>query len=122
MGLDRYIALAFLVMCAIYGYTAFFTMDSGLAPIMQRNPVWPSTFPKILSVAGILVSLWIILGFEKSRGTEKVEIDYRKLTEYKIGKAALLIALMVAYALILRPAGFLISTTMFIVISAAIFG
>ena len=57
MGLDRIIALAFLIMCVIYGYTAFFTMDSGLAPIMQRNPIWPSTFPKILSVAGILVSL-----------------------------------------------------------------
>ncbi len=122
MGLDRYIALAFLVICAIYGYTAFFTMDSGLAPIMQRNPVWPSTFPKILSVAGILVSLWIILGFEKSSSTAKVEIDYRKLTEYKVGQAALLIALMVVYALILRPAGFLISTTLFIVIAAAILG
>ena len=122
MGLDRFIALAFLVLCVIYGYTAFFTMDSGLAPIMQRNPIWPSTFPKILSVAGILVSLWIVLGFEKSRSTEKVEIDYRKLTEYKVGQAALLLALMVVYALILRPAGFLISTTLFIVIAAAILG
>ena len=64
----------------------------------------------------------IVLGFEKSRSTEKVEIDYRKLTEYKVGQAALLIALMVVYALILRPAGFLISTTLFIVTAAAILG
>ena len=122
MGLDRYIALIFLVVCAIYGYTAFFTMDQGLAPIMQRNPIWPSTFPKVLSVLGILVGLWIALGFEKSRDTAKVEIDYRKLTEYKTGQAVLLLALMVAYALILRPAGFLISTTLFIVTATAILG
>ncbi len=122
MGLDRYIALIFLVMCAIYGYTAFFTMDHGLAPIMQRNPIWPSTFPKVLSVLGILVSLWIVLGFERSRGTAKIEIDYRRLTDYKLGQAVLLLGLMVVYALILRPVGFLISTTLFIVTAAAILG
>lgn len=122
MGLDRYIALIFLVVCVIYGYTAFFTMDDGLAPIMQRNPIWPSTFPKVLSVAGILVSLWVVLGFEKSRSTAKVEIDYRRLADYKIGQAVLLLSLMVVYALILRPAGFLVATTLFIVIAAAILG
>ncbi len=122
MGLDRYIALIFLALCAIYGYTAFFTMDQGLPPIMQRNPIWPSTFPKVLSVAGILVGLWIVLGFDKSGDSAKIEIDYRRLTDYKIGQAALLLALMVAYALILRPAGFLISTTLFIVIASAILG
>ncbi|MDE0308591.1 MAG: tripartite tricarboxylate transporter TctB family protein [Acidiferrobacterales bacterium] len=122
MGLDRYIALIFLVVCVIYGYTAFFTMDQGLAPIMQRNPIWPSTFPKVLSVLGIAVSLWIVLGFEKSRGTAKIEIDYRRLTEYKLGQAVLLLSLMAVYALILRPAGFLVSTTLFIVAATAILG
>ena len=122
MGLDRYIALIFLVVCVIYGYTAFFTMDDGLAPIMQRNPIWPSTFPKVLSVAGILISLWVVLGFEKNRGSAKIEIDYRKLHEYKVGQAAMLLVLMVVYSLVLRPAGFLLSTTLFIVIASAILG
>jgi hypothetical protein len=40
---------------AVYGYLAFFTMDQLLPPFMQRNPVWPSTFPKVLSVLGIIV-------------------------------------------------------------------
>lgn len=122
MGLDRYIALVFLLVCVIYGYTAFFTMDHGLPPIMQRNPVWPSTFPKVLSVAGILVSLWLVLGFEKSIDPEKAIIDYRKLTEYKLGQALLLLGMMVVYALSLRPAGFLISTTVFLVVGTAILG
>ncbi len=122
MGLDRYIALIFLLVCAIYGYTAFFTMDQGLPPIMLRNPVWPSTFPKVLSVAGILIGLWILLGFEKTRGSPEGEIDYRRLTDYKLGQAVLLIVLMSVYAICLRPAGFLVSTAAFLVLSSAVLG
>jgi len=50
MALDRWIALILLGVCLAYGYTAWFTMDAGLAPFMKRNPIWPSTFPKVLSV------------------------------------------------------------------------
>jgi putative tricarboxylic transport membrane protein len=57
MALDRWIALVFIAFCAVYGYLAFFTMDQLLPPFMQRNPVWPSTFPKVLSVLGIIVGL-----------------------------------------------------------------
>ncbi|MGR3344909.1 MAG: tripartite tricarboxylate transporter TctB family protein, partial [Paracoccaceae bacterium] len=39
MALDRWIAVVFLLICLIYGYTAFFTMDGGLPPFMQRNPI-----------------------------------------------------------------------------------
>ena len=46
MALDRWIALALLGVCLAYGYTAWFTMDDGLAPFMKRNPIWPSTFPE----------------------------------------------------------------------------
>ena len=49
MALDRWIALIFLGICLAYGYTAWFNMDGGLAPFMKRNPIWPSTFPKLLS-------------------------------------------------------------------------
>ena len=57
MALDRWIALIFVTFCGVYGYAAFFTMDQLLPPFMQRNPVWPSTFPKVLSVLGIIVGL-----------------------------------------------------------------
>ncbi|MFT4620032.1 MAG: putative tricarboxylic transport membrane protein, partial [Polaromonas sp.] len=32
MALDRWIALIILMICLVYGYTAFFTMDQGMAP------------------------------------------------------------------------------------------
>jgi len=97
-------------------------MDHGLPPIMQRNPIWPSTFPKVLSIAGIAVSLWIALGFEKSQNPADAEIDYRRLTDYKLGQAAVLLALMAGYALILRNAGFLLATTLFLALATATLG
>ena len=123
MALDRWIALIVLGIALAYGYGAWFTMDSGLPPFMQRNPIWPSTFPKILSVLAILTSLFILLGLEKAPAKQKEpDIDYRRLGDYHIGQAAALLGLMVAYALLLRPAGFLVSTGGFLIIGAAILG
>lgn len=126
MALDRWIALIFVTFCCVYGYAAFFTMDQLLPPFMQRNPVWPSTFPKVLSVLGIIVGLIILFGVEKAEdkdpGPNATEINYRRLGDYKIGQTLMLLGLMVVYALMLRPAGFLISTTVFLVIGSAILG
>ncbi|MFT4726552.1 MAG: putative tricarboxylic transport membrane protein [Granulosicoccus sp.] len=121
MALDRWIALILLGICLIYGYTAWFTMDAGLAPFMQRNPIWPSTFPKILSLMGIVASTIILLGIEKGESAIG-EIDYRRLGDYYLGQAVLLLGLMVAYALCLRPVGFLISTASFLILGSFILG
>lgn len=121
MALDRWIALVLLSICLIYGYTAWFTMDANLAPFMQRNPIWPSSFPKILSIFGILLSLVILFGLEKGEQTIG-EIDYRRLTDYKLGQAVLMLALMVAYALCLRSAGFIGSTSIFLIAGSFILG
>ena len=122
MALDRWIALVLLGICLAYGYAAWFTMDDNLAPFMRRNPIWPSTFPKILSVLGIIAASVILLGLEKSEDTKEAEIDYRRLGEYKTGQAVLLLVLMVAYALCLRPVGFLLSTTVFLIAGSFILG
>ena len=117
MALDRWIALIFIVFCCAYGYLAFFTMDQLLPPFMQRNPVWPSTFPKVLSVLGIVVGLIVLLGIEAPSGDKDpsaTDINYRRLHEYKLGQALMLLGLMVLYALMLRPAGFLIATSVFL--------
>lgn len=121
MALDRWIALIILGICLAYGYAAWFTMDGQLAPFMRRNPIWPSTFPKVLSVMGIVTALIILFGLEK--GEVKVgDIDYRRLGDYHLGQALLLLALMVAYALLLRPLGFLMSTAGFLVLGSFILG
>ncbi len=121
MALDRWIALVLLSICLLYGYIAWFTMDANLAPFMQRKPIWPSTFPKVLSIFGILLSLVVLLGLEKGEHVIG-DIDYRRLTDYKLGQAILMLALMVAYALCLRPLGFLGSTTAFLVTGSFILG
>ena len=123
MALDRWLALIILLICLAYGYAAFFTMDAGLPPFMKRNPIWPSTFPKVLAVLGVVTALVILLGFESNKGEVKDgEINYRRLTDYKIGQALLLLGMMVAYALLLRPLGFLLSTVGFLVVSGVVLG
>ena len=121
MALDRWVALAVLGICLIYGYTAWFMMDGALPPIMKRLAVWPSSFPKVLSIAGIILSSIVLLGVEK--GEEKVgDIDYRRLHEYKLGQALVLLGLMIAYAILLRPAGFLLATSGFLIGGSMILG
>lgn len=124
MVLERWIALIFILVCLLYGYAAFFTMDQLLPPFMLRNPVWPSTFPKVLAVAGVLCGLVVLLGLEKpaTDSGKEADIDYRRLTEYKLGQAITLLGLMVAYALTLRPLGFLLSTFAFLTLGALLLG
>ena len=123
MALDRWLALVILLICLAYGYAAFFTMDSALPPIMKRSPIWPSSFPKVLAVGAILLSLSVLLGFEKSPAkTEAADINLSRLREYKVGQAIMLLGLMVAYALLLRPLGFLLSTFLFLSVGSFILG
>ena len=124
MALDRWIALAFLAACIAYGYAAFFTMDQLLPPFMQRNPVWPSSFPKLLSILGAISALVVLLGLEKpaTDNGKAPDIDYRRLHEYNLGQALGLLGLMVAYALLLRPIGFLLATSLFLIIGGYILG
>jgi putative tricarboxylic transport membrane protein len=125
MALDRWIALAFIAFCCVYGYAAFFTMDDALPPILRRNPIWPSTFPKILTVLGIIVGLVVLFTPTPPKDDAKPKdgaIDITRLGDYHIGQAAALLALMVVYALTLRPLGFLGSTVGFLVIGALILG
>lgn len=121
MALDRWIALVLVGICLAYGYTAWFTMDGGLAPFMKRNPIWPSTFPKVLSVLGLGAALIILFGLEKAEA-KQADIDYRRLGDYHLGQALLLLGLMVAYALCLRPLGFLFSTAAFLILGSFILG
>ena len=125
MALDRWIALAFIALCCVYGYAAFFTMDDQLPPILRRNPVWPSTFPKILTVLGLIVGLIVLFtpkpAAEKGAAKDGV-IDLSRLGDYHIGQAMALLALMVVYALTLRPLGFVGSTIGFLALGSVILG
>lgn len=123
MALDRWIALIILLICLAYGYTAFFTMDQLLPPILQRSPVWPSSFPKVLFVGGAFFSLIVLLGLEKTPEKDRApDINLSRLGDYNFGQAIVLIAVMIGYALLLRPLGFLLSTFLFLMIGSFALG
>ena len=123
MQLDRWIAFVILCISLIYGYSAFFIMDELLAPFLKRNPVWPSTFPKTLSVLAVATSFIILLKIEHPVGrSSSSDMDLSELKNYKIKEAIILLGLMVAYALLLRPAGFLLSTILFLSLGGVVLG
>lgn len=122
MALDRWIAVFFLLICLVYGYTAFFMMDGSLPPFMKRNPIWPSTFPKMLSVLGMLAALTVLVTAKEEKEPDESAINYRRLGDYNVGQALFLMGLMVAYAVCLRPVGFLSATTLFLFIGGYLLG
>ena len=124
MTLERAIAGLFLLLCLIYGYTAFVSMEAGLLPFELNMTFLPNTMPKWLSVLGAIVALVVVIQTGPKPNTEidASEIDYRNLRQYKLGQALILLGLMVAYALLLRPIGFLTATTLFLAGGSVILG
>lgn len=124
MALDRWVALAFITLCCVYGYAAFFTMDDSLPPILRRNPIWPSTFPKILTVAGIIVGMMVLFAPKAAKAASKGDgtMDLARWRDYQIIPALALVVLMIGYAMTLRPLGFLGATTLFLMLGAMILG
>lgn len=124
MSLDRTIAFVFLLICFLYGYTAFVSMEASLLPFERSMAFLPNTMPKWLSVLGVISAIAVILntGPKHNSGPKEGDINYRRLQDYKIGQALLLVGAMVVYALILRSAGFLLATTLFLAGGAVILG
>lgn len=124
MTLERAIALVFVVVCLVYGYTSFVVMEAGLLPFERNMTFLPNVLPKWLSVLGAIVGVAVLI---QSRGapareTDLDDIDIRHLGQYKLGQAILLLTLMIAYALSLRPVGFLTATTLFLMLGAFLLG
>jgi len=115
MALDKWIAIVFLVICTVYGYAAY---SYPLLPF-ERNMVFlPNTMPMVLSVLGVLFALLILLAPSPkadAEGDALGNINLNRWREYKVGQALGLIALMIVYALALRPIGFIAATTLFLV-------
>jgi len=124
MTLERAIAGLFLLLCLIYGYTAFVSMEASLLPFELNMTFLPNTMPKWLSILGTIVGLIVVIqsGPKANAEIDAGEIDYRNLRQYKLGQAVLLLSLMVAYALLLRPIGFLTATTLFLAGGSMILG
>ncbi|MEL7303684.1 MAG: tripartite tricarboxylate transporter TctB family protein [Pseudomonadota bacterium] len=121
MTLERGIAILFLVFSIAYGYTAFVTMQDQLLPFELNMSFLPNTLPKALSVAGVIVSLFVILG-GRGPSDAKKPIVADGLNAWHVTQAVLLLSAMVAYALLLRPLGFIAATSLFIILTAILLG
>ena len=121
MGLDRWLALIMGAVFLVYGYTAFLGMDHLLPPILRRDPVLPSTFPKILSVFG-LFAVFCVLTKVECAPEQASPLPFAKWRQYKIIEAVALLVVMGIYALALRPLGFMLSTVAFLVFGGILLG
>ena len=124
MNLERAIAGIFVVVCLVYGYTAFVVMEAGLLPFERNMTFLPNVLPKWLSILGVLVGMVVLIQSSPNadKKTDPDGIDFRNLLQYKLGQAILLLVLMVAYALLLRPIGFVTATTLFLFLGAVTLG
>ena len=124
MTLERAIAGIFVVVCLVYGYTAFVVMEAGLLPFELNMTFLPNVLPKWLSVLGVVVGVVVLIQSSPNpdKETDPDSIDFRNLRQYKLGQAILLLVFMVAYALLLRPIGFVTATTLFLVLGAVTLG
>ncbi len=121
MTLERGIAVLFLVFCMAYGYQAFVPMQEGLLPFELNMAFLPNTMPKALSVGGAICALFIILG-GRAPGDERKPILAEGLNWANTSQAVLLLGFMVAYALLLRPLGFIAATSLFLICSSLLLG
>ncbi|WP_199457838.1 MULTISPECIES: tripartite tricarboxylate transporter permease [unclassified Marinobacter] len=96
---DRILGLGLLVLAVAYGWVA----QQWPEPFGGAETVGPETFPTILSVVLVVGSLYLMV---------KPDPD----AQWPVGKSALelvvSLVVLVAYALLLEPLGFVIATTM----------
>ena len=122
LNLEKIIALIILIICIVYAYTSFVIMQANLLPFELNMTVLPNSLPKVISIFGIVISLFLIL--KKDEDIEKDEdqskIDLKKVLNFYYGKALSIIFLMILYTLCLRPVGFILSSILFLFFSSFI--
>ena len=101
---------------------SFFWDGPSSCPNYAKDPVWPSTFPKILSVSGLIISMVVLLNFEKSSKLIGDDMSLSKWRQYKLLDALLLILGMIFYAVFLRNLGFIAATFLFLFLGGVLLG
>ncbi len=106
---DRIFAIVTLIIFLAYGYIAFAIIE---APF-QYDPLGPESWPRILAVAAILCSLYILIFPDAGH------FGVAGQTLVRIG---IVVVLLAAYAHFFEIAGFIIATTIFCAIFSRLFG
>ncbi len=126
LKLDRIVALFLLVFSVLYAWLAY---NYELLPFERNLPFKPNTMPIGLSVAGIVLSLVVLIIPQRSDSSIMDEstvddqaVDSITHNQYDKVRPVILVFLMIVYALSLRPAGFIVATATFLAVSAIVLG
>ena len=110
---DRIGALLLLAFCVFYFWKIG---DIRLLPFQANQAFTPRTMPQVLSVLGIVISLAILVLPSRA---EAEPTDWRALN-WPLGLAFLV--LMSIYGFTVRPLGFILATSAFLMIGFAMLG
>jgi putative tricarboxylic transport membrane protein len=127
LSINRWVALTLLAFSSGYGFLAF---NYRILPFERYLAMKPNTLPIGLAVAGIICSIALLL-MPEAKGSRSGEEDKTPSSDnkyledpgnYEWGKGIGLLILAVIYAISLRQAGFLISTSVFLITGGVILG
>ena len=123
LNLEKFLALIILIICILYAYTSFITMQANLLPFEKNMTVLPNSLPKVISIFGIIISTFLILKKEEHNSEESISsINLKNVFSFYYGKALSIILLMIIYTLCLRPVGFILSSVIFLFLASFILG
>lgn len=108
---ERIGGLLLLAFCLFYGWKIY---DIRMLPFQANQAFTPRSIPQILAVLGVCLSTLIVI-FPSNR--ERLSLSE---LNWPLGLAFL--ALMSVYGLSVRPMGFLISTSVFLIAGFAMLG
>ena len=109
MMADRIFAAVGLLVILVYGWVAF----TALKAPFQYDPLGPESWPRILAVVAALCALYVLW---------KPDVERLRLTAATSFKIAAMLALLVMYAVLFEPAGFILATTLFTALAALLLG
>ena len=115
LTIDRWVALFMLAFSVGYGYLAWV---HPLLPFEARMPFKPNTLPLGLAVLGVVFSFATLM-FESG---DELSDDVKDWRTFDWKRTGALVGLMVAYALLLRPLGYVPSTSLFLIIGGLVLG
>jgi|TARA_Y100000031_G_scaffold13439_1_gene14237 putative tricarboxylic transport membrane protein len=113
---DRIVALLLIAFSIGYGLLAW---NYELLPFEEQMPFKPNTMPVGLAIAGIILAVAVLIFPGGHSGLSSDADGWRRFDWISTGAIFLL---MVLYALTLRPLGYVLSTTLFLVLGAIVLG
>jgi putative tricarboxylic transport membrane protein len=106
---DRIFAAVLLLLTLFYGFLAFFVLK---API-QYDPLGPEAWPRLLTVVMLICAVLLVW----RPIVQHFDVDapsWQRLT--------LILALLIGYALLFEPLGFILATTLFAAVTSRLLG